>query len=1410
MRMDYSNGSNDLAMKCEIDIAGRVLQIDAVERFLCKEEDFNSVSVDRHGFLFPLFEDEGRVISVSNVLTLKGGVIVGEGDVGKSVYQAMLRDKAQHIGVEALILLRECRNNIQKLNDLVEKAVNESKNKACDCFVFIDGIDENPDSVYTISSIWRSYAVDDKIHIWISSRQRDEINLLLKECSTIQRYRLLPIRYCDAQFLLNQVGIEKDIISDCFQKGLVQFLVRPSTCLTVADLYIRNTDIVDDVKSMFEQMAISLSEQRRDGRIVFPGLSQPSHVTSQTIECAAWITAGLSLGQKHGIWMGAQSQLPADCLYFEDFVTESFSVGLVVETLNSRLFEPLANYYIRLSYACIEDYLTARWLNETVSVDNIRSLLSVEHGKCPTSNLHKVEWLNTLAPAIFSNDLLDDYPELFLWSSECVNAIGITTLVEKLFNRYSSMAPYDRIRVIKPKLWALKCDELIPIIRSILLTEPLVSNKVMFAIDVIAATDLIEVQDLILEFVLDIHRPTELRKSVVELMWQLGDSFSPKEAHKLLSLLKEDDIRTDIEFRGYLLSVLWPRFVCVEEILHELVPTNGAYNGRYAEFVAYQFAKGLPNELSKDEMLVLLGWAARNIYHRSSVDAASKAAALVFSICWKGIADDDVLSSALKCYYEYCRQSYDFNLPFASDDEFKYAQVQPIDRADFESNQDMRFRVLKRIIDDGVIGTFHLPLLDAYRSVRYPLYSAKDFDRLYDQVLNGLGHAERWARCLAAEVYACDLDDIRDKLATLHQRFPSIDEFSPAFLQAEQKKCQEIKARQESKQQEDAQAKVLAFNVMIEHFRKELSQKTGKELGDVFLRLCYWFPSDGKSPAIPVLDITSTQGWDSLNEDLRAKCVLAAKELLANCVRQPQRHKIDGYEEACALRLVTDKEPTWVKSGKIHDTIIAILTLILSHSQHISKDAKIAAVMDEFAMKYAEESRMAVLEVVKAEHEESASMVLDYWGNRLSPGLVDDILQYLKTAEFDDKDLPRILHSLYEYGYREKVGEFVCDNLNVCNTELTDGNHDLLTVFILTHYPEFIWNKMVMLIQERSEQVDAWLCRALDMGHESDLVSALKKAPQESLIKFCVWLEKVHPVESRVSIPSGSFIPKTEHELVFLINDIYSMFARGERDDAIEVTEQINSILGDNRWKTVVDGARYALNVCRVLSPPISIKELARYLDLDTADRFRVYSSFDLLRVLVKMLSKYDSEYLHSETRAITDLWNEIPEHLKIGYVLIPKYEKDLSNHIARYLKLSVPEFAIDREVLVTPRLYKYSEDDAGYVDLKIQVQDLSHHIQPGVVHIEVKCNWNHEVATNLDKQLYQKYVLQTPNSCGIFLCGCFSSPKWYKSDYRQKQIVKGYATVEEANKSLQKQLAELSPSDASKIAAVAIDCSIV
>ena len=103
-------------MKCEIDIGGRLLQIDAVERFLCKEEDYNSISIDRFGFLFVLAED--HVLSMSNALGKKGGIIIGEGDVGKTVYQKMLREQAKHRGVETLILLREFRTNYQQLYDL--------------------------------------------------------------------------------------------------------------------------------------------------------------------------------------------------------------------------------------------------------------------------------------------------------------------------------------------------------------------------------------------------------------------------------------------------------------------------------------------------------------------------------------------------------------------------------------------------------------------------------------------------------------------------------------------------------------------------------------------------------------------------------------------------------------------------------------------------------------------------------------------------------------------------------------------------------------------------------------------------------------------------------------------------------------------------------------------------------------------------------------------------------------------------------------------------------------------------------------------------------------------------------------------------------------------------------------------
>jgi hypothetical protein len=60
-------------MKCDVDIAGNVLQIDTVERFLCREEDFNSVQVDRYGFLSLFSEDDDKALKISKVLTKKRG-----------------------------------------------------------------------------------------------------------------------------------------------------------------------------------------------------------------------------------------------------------------------------------------------------------------------------------------------------------------------------------------------------------------------------------------------------------------------------------------------------------------------------------------------------------------------------------------------------------------------------------------------------------------------------------------------------------------------------------------------------------------------------------------------------------------------------------------------------------------------------------------------------------------------------------------------------------------------------------------------------------------------------------------------------------------------------------------------------------------------------------------------------------------------------------------------------------------------------------------------------------------------------------------------------------------------------------------------------------------------------------------
>ena len=186
--------------------------------------------------------------------------------------------------------------------------------------------------------------------------------------------------------------------------------------------------------------------------------------------------------------------------------------------------------------------------------------------------------------------------------------------------------------------------------------------------------------------------------------------------------------------------------------------------------------------------------------------------------------------------------------------------------------------------------------------------------------------------------------------------------------------------------------------------------------------------------------------------------------------------------------------------------------------------------------------------------------------------------------------------------------------------------------------------------------------------------------------------------------------------------------------------------------------------------------------------RQTVDSADDLLDAVLASLERLQRRLLVAESPQLRSLWNdgrgsELPS---------PKTEEALSDTVADWLchDLGLQSgIVLNREVQAT-RL--------GRLDLKVQTA-----ARPGLaeltVAVEVKGEWNREVASSLGKQLAQQYLVANEWTHGIYLVGWFGGGK--RRPWRPNNLL-------EAQEDANRWASEQTPSDLIVQARV-LDCSL-
>jgi hypothetical protein len=158
-----------------------------------------------------------------------------------------------------------------------------------------------------------------------------------------------------------------------------------------------------------------------------------------------------------------------------------------------------------------------------------------------------------------------------------------------------------------------------------------------------------------------------------------------------------------------------------------------------------------------------------------------------------------------------------------------------------------------------------------------------------------------------------------------------------------------------------------------------------------------------------------------------------------------------------------------------------------------------------------------------------------------------------------------------------------------------------------------------------------------------------------------------------------------------------------------------------------------------------------------------------LVELVLEQLDALQADLVGMNAVALV-LWDQVGSPAKWR----PISEGRLSEFLIHELRirLSGRQIVLNREVEISPRPRGVGER----VDILVQAFRSSREGEPAdivSVVIEVKGSWNDEVATALEGQLVEDYLVTMGSSYGIYLVGWFPREQWDSSDSRWAHAVR-------------------------------------
>ena len=452
---------------------------------------------DPNGLLINLSSmPQPNLIGQNEVVELSGGILLGEGGMGKTTFMEQLKDSLHGQPVHLFELWKYRDDSGEFRIDFEANLTDSSGNEAQT--LILDGLDEAPTLAGVISRML--HKLSKNTSVWISSRDGSAIRTIQESNAELNSYNLAPLTIEDLPVLAKQEGVNGDEFLDAVvSQGLLPICAKPLGCKLALSVFRENGLTGVSQRDLWRKGIERLCDETPVGKRQLVSLQFP---LNEVLHCSAWISLCLALTDNRFVWNREQSYCPEQSLGISDLASDRFSVDLIQATLQRGVFSPLGDGRIMFSHTMYGDFLAAFGFKSFIPVKHWTPLFLNDQRDAVFPQREGIAVYLATYDKEFCEALSEIRPESLLESIDSVQAIGPEILCNALFERADNLS-YKQRQL--SNLHRLKADQTIEILKNCLLDQNASTSVKELATAIAEACNYSELADIFADRVLNLN-----------------------------------------------------------------------------------------------------------------------------------------------------------------------------------------------------------------------------------------------------------------------------------------------------------------------------------------------------------------------------------------------------------------------------------------------------------------------------------------------------------------------------------------------------------------------------------------------------------------------------------------------------------------------------------------------------------------------------------------------------------------------------------------------------------------------------------------------------------------------------------------------------------------------------------------